>query len=292
MSKAHVIDCRPIRAERKGALSEYIVASAGENLPVPTLAIIQVGNRPDSTAFIFAKRKFANEIGAKIVYKHLPETVTQQEIEELVAATSAEREIHGVIVQLPLPLHLSKDEIIDRIHPTKDVDGLTSANTKALVEGKENSMMPATARGILEIFDHEGIELDGKKVAVMGRSSIVGKPTSLACINRGAIVTTLHSRTENPQAITSAADILIVAIGKPRLVGRDFVKEGQIVIDVGITPMAQGGGVVETVGDVDSKAIEDIVKAYTPVPYGVGQMTVLALFENLIDAHRVQCGKI
>ncbi|MES2471154.1 MAG: bifunctional 5,10-methylenetetrahydrofolate dehydrogenase/5,10-methenyltetrahydrofolate cyclohydrolase [Patescibacteria group bacterium] len=288
---ATIIDCRPIRAERKEALVTYIASCAELGRAVPTLAIVQVGDRPDSTAFIKAKQKFADEIGAQAVFKHLPETASQRELVELVSAISADKSIHGVIVQLPLPLHLNKDEIIDAIHPSKDVDGLTSHNTKALWEGKENCITPATARGVLEIFDYQNISLEGKHVVMMGRSSLVGKPVALSCLHRGAAVTIVHTKTENPQAITKSADVLIVAIGKPHFVTKDYVSEGQIVIDIGITPIDQGGK-IKTAGDVDSEGIKNIVSAYTPVPYGVGQMTVLALFENLIDAHQRQYGKM
>jgi len=228
-----------------------------------SLAIIQIGDRPDSISYIKAKNKFAEEIGAKIELIKFPITVTQSEVLNAIKTSTA----NGIIVQLPIPDHLNKKELLDTIDSIKDVDGLG--------KGKH---IPATARGIKELLAFYNISLKDKKVVVMGRSDLVGKPIAAMCEREGAIVTICHRETKDISTITKQADILIVAIGQPKYVTTEFVKPGQIVIDVGINRTDEG-----IVGDVDFEAVAPIVEAITPVPGGVGQMTVLALFENLAD---------
>ncbi len=229
-----------------------------------TLAIIQVGDRPDSISYIKAKNKFAEEIGAKTELIKFPVTVTQSEILNVIKTSTAD----GIIVQLPIPNHLNKKELLDAIDPVKDVDGLG--------RGKH---IPATARGIKELLEFYKISLKDKKVVVMGRSDLVGKPIAAMCEREGAIVTICHRESQNIPSITKQADILIVAIGQPKHVTSEFVRPGQIIVDVGINRTDEG-----IVGDVDFNAVVPIVGAISPVPGGVGQMTVLALFENLADA--------
>lgn len=229
-----------------------------------TLTIIQVGDRPDSISYISAKNKFALEIGAKTELIKFPITVTQSEILNAIKTSNSE----GIILQLPIPDHLDKRELLDAIDPMKDVDGLG--------RGRH---IPATARGIKELLSFYSISLKDKKVVVMGRSDLVGKPIAAMCEKEGAQVTVCHRETENIPAITQQADILIVAIGQPKHVTAEYVRPGQIIIDVGINRTEEG-----IVGDVDFDAVAPIVQAITPVPGGVGQMTVLGLFENLADA--------
>lgn len=228
-----------------------------------TLAIIQVGDRPDSLSYIKAKNKFAEEIGVKTELIKFPITVTQAEVLNTIKTSKAD----GIILQLPIPEHLHKKELLDAIDPAKDVDGLG--------RGK---YIPATARGIKELLEFYKISLKDKKVVVMGRSDLVGKPVAMMCEKEGAIVTVCHSQTKDIPAITKQADILIVAIGQPKHITSEFVKPGQIIVDVGINRTEEG-----IVGDVDFNAVAPIVEAITPVPGGVGVMTVLALFENLAD---------
>ena len=237
----------------------------------PCLAIIQVGDRADSNIYIKGKKAFTEKIGAKVIHTKLDEKVTKEEVTNLIKEYNADKNIHGIIVQLPLPAHLDPQEIIEEIDPTKDTDGMT-ANTKSI---------PATARGVRDLLEFYKISLKDKKVTVVGQSRLVGKPISEMCKKEGAIVTSCDSKTENLSEKTKAADILIVAIGKPKFFDQTYISEGQIVIDVGITRNPDGTTVA---GDVDYESVKDIVGAITPVPGGVGQMTVLALFENLIDA--------
>lgn len=246
----------------------------------PCLVIIQVGNRADSEAFVKGKKAFAREIGVEERHIQLDEKVSQSEVLEVIKECNTDSTVQGIIVQLPLPLHLNPETVIDSINPHKDVDGLTPLNTQRLIHGHEEAIVPATARGIRQLCEFYKIELFGKKVTVVGRSTLVGKPVALMCLNENATVTICHSKTADLERETQNSDVLIVAIGKARFIGKKHVKEGQIVIDVGITRQDSG----ELSGDVNFNEVKDIVQTITPVPGGVGQMTVLALFENLIDA--------
>ncbi len=237
---------------------------------VPELAIIQVGNRADSDSFIKAKKSFALKIGVKEIHMRLPQDVSEKKIIEVIKKYNKDKTIQGIIVQLPLPARLNPDTITNNIDPKKDVDGLTP----------ETLFMPATARGISQLFDFYKIDLKGKNIVVLGRSKLVGTPIAEMCRKKGANVTVCHKETQNIPEITRKADIVIVAIGQPRFINEKYISKGQIVIDVGITRDLEEG----LVGDVDFEKVKNIVGMITSVPGGVGQMTVLALFENLIDA--------
>ncbi len=247
---------------------------------VPKLTIIQVGDRSDSAVFIKAKQAFAKKVGVETEYIHVPETISQADLISKIRVCNTDDSIHGIIVQLPLPQHIERESVIEAIDPRKDTDGLTLVNYKKLQTGDPTGIVPATARGIQELFDFYGIPLKGKKVAVVGRSYLVGTPIALVCKNAGAEVTVCHSQTKDVAIKTKEADIVIVAVGKLGLIGPDHLKPGHIVIDVGINRMPDGA----LKGDVDFDAVKDMVAAITPVPGGVGPMTVLALMENLVDA--------
>lgn len=255
---------------------------------VPTLAIIQVGDRPDSTAFIRAKKVFAAVIGIKERHIQTTESVSQDELVGIIKECNADKDIRGIIVQLPLPIGIDRDAVIDAIDPKKDVDALTAANIKRWVEGHENAIMPATARGIRTLLQRYKIELFGKKVTVVGRSMLVGKPVITMCLNENATVTVCHSKTPDLETETKSADVLIVAVGRPGLIQAAHVKKGQVVIDVGINKITgeklddeiEG---TRLVGDVNFEKVSGKVAAITPVPGGVGPMTVFSLFENLLD---------
>jgi len=245
-----------------------------KSLPTPpTLLIVQVGSRADSDAFIKGKKSFALKIGAKEIHKKFDEDITQAELIDFIKTHNEDKNVNGIIVQLPLPAHLNSDEIISNINPLKDVDGLTH----------DTKFMPATARGISQLLDFYKIDLVNKNVVVMGRSKLVGGPIASMCKTKGAVVTVLHSQSENIQSHTKKAEILIVAIGKAKLINEEYISNGQIVIDVGINRIGEGEN-SRLVGDVDFDSVKDTVEMITPVPGGVGQMTVLALFENLVDA--------
>ena len=262
---------------------------------VPTLAIVQVGNRPDSTSYIKAKKTFAKKIGVEVRHIHLLATavstsknVLQEEIISSIKKLNSDKTVNGIIVQLPLPEGIDRDLVIDAIDPRKDADGLTSYNIEQRFKG---GILPATARGVRELLAHYKITLNGKKVVVIGRSALVGKPIADMCEASGAHVTVCHSKTPDLKTETQKADIIIVAVGKPGLITREHVKKGQVIIDVGITKSGEVGVVGELaesgkssiVGDVDFEVVKNIVSAISPVPGGVGPMTVLALFENVIE---------
>lgn len=240
---------------------------------IPTLAIIQVGERLDSTSYIGAKKLFAQKIGISVKHIQLPESISEKDLLLKVKECNSDNLINAIIVQLPLPVHINRDSVIEVIEPKKDADGLT----------KDAKVMPATARGIKELLKYYNIDLNNKKVTVIGRSDLVGKPVANMCKIEGAIVTVCHRGTLDLVKDTKESDILIVAAGKSNLIGKEHVKEGQIIIDVGINSFSGKG----FIGDVDFNAIKDIVSSITPVPGGVGPMTVTALFENILDLCRL-----
>jgi methylenetetrahydrofolate dehydrogenase (NADP+)/methenyltetrahydrofolate cyclohydrolase len=246
---------------------------------VPCLAIVQVGSRPDSTAFIRAKQNLAKklEVGTKLI--NLEENISTDAIIELIQSLNTDNSINGIIVQLPLPSHINAYEVIESIDPKKDVDAMTSLNVKNWLLGKEGCLWPATARGLIEMFGYYNIDLAHKNVVIIGRSLLVGKPIAMMCLSQNATVTVCHSQTLNIKEKTKTADIIIVATGCKRLLTADYVKAGQIIIDVGISKNDEGS----LVGDVDFDTVSNIVEAITPVPGGVGPMTVLGLFENLLQ---------
>lgn len=288
-----ILDGKKARESRKNTLIEKIKnrSSGGVVPPSPCLAIIQVGGRTDSTVYIGAKKKFASEIGVSQKHLLFPESVKQEEVLRSIEELNADASVQGIIVQLPLPTGFDKDFILNTIAPAKDVDGLSAKNVRmwsAAHEGAEaasaNVIWPATTRGIRELLEFYSISLKNKKVAIVGRSALVGQPTAAMCRAEGAIVTVCHRQTADLAHETQQADILIVAAGAPRLIGAAQVHPGQVVIDVGTTPDPLTG---KLIGDVDFDTVSVIIGdtgAITPVPGGVGQMTVLGLFENLIDA--------
>jgi len=238
---------------------------------VPALTIIQVGDRADSASFIRAKKAFADKIGVKVELLTLAENVSESEVIDRVKKLNTDENVQGIIVQLPLPTGINADSIIESIDPRKDVDALTSSH---------NGIYPATARGIRTLLREYKIDLSGKKVTVIGRSNLVGKPIIAMCKNENATVTVCHSKTPKDELLqaTQNADIIIVAAGVPNLITSDMVKERQVIVDVGIN-----GAGEQLVGDVDFKTVFSKVAAITPVPGGVGPMTVFSLFENLLD---------
>lgn len=268
---------------------------------VPTLAIIQVGNRADSTAFISAKKSFGDKVGVKTIHIHLDENISENDLLAEIGKLNTDDSINGIIVQLPIPEHLNRNNILNNIAPQKDVDALSARSVENwsrskivnTSEAESNVVFPATARGVKELLDFYQISLKDKKVTVIGRSDLVGKPVAKICEQNGAIVTVCHSKTEDIASKTKNADIVIVAVGKAKYFGREYFQQGQIVIDIGINTLS-GDKMEEEVsgkklvGDVDFDEVKDVVEAITPVPGGVGPMTVLALFENVVDLCNVR----
>jgi methylenetetrahydrofolate dehydrogenase (NADP+) / methenyltetrahydrofolate cyclohydrolase len=263
----------------------------------PALAIIQVGDKEESSLYIKRKKEFGEKAGFLVQHLEFSYSVTQENLIEEIEKLNQDNNINGIIVQLPLPNHLDFFEIIESIDPSKDVDGLHSKNFRKLIAGNENGLVPATAKGVLNILDFYKILVSGKNVVVIGRSVLVGRPIALLLSGRNATVTVAHSHTENLEKISKSADILVVAIGVPKKINKNFVSEGQIIIDVGINSVS-GGKLQEEVqkrgivGDVDFEEVKNIVSAITPVPGGIGPMTVSALFQNVLKAYELQKRKI
>ena len=259
----------------------------------PTLAILQVGDLVESNSYIEQKRKFAEKIGAGFVRKQFPNDVTDESLIKEISELNTNPQINGIILQLPVPQHLDKQKIIDTIALAKDTDGLTSDNKKLFESGDRRAVVPATARGTLSLLTGYGISLRDKKVTVIGRSALVGAPITTLVAREGATVTVCHRGTEDIPGKCRQADVLVVAAGQPKFVTRDFVSYGQVVVDVGINSVAgkkleEEIPKRELVGDVDFDGVKDVVTAISPVPGGVGPMTVLSLFENLVSAYEMQ----
>ncbi len=280
---ATILDGRKIRDE---GISRLKQAFSGLSF-VPTLAIIQVGNREDTSAYVRAKIAFAEKIGVKVNHIKLEETIEQPKLVEEIQKLNNDESVKGIIVQFPLPSQINKDFIADQILSTKDVDAITAVSIKNWTNGVTNSLLPATAKGVQTLLHFYGIKLYGKKVTMIGRSILVGKPIASMCLNENATVTICHSKTTDLKKETKDADIVIVAVGKPNLITKDHVKEGQVIIDVGINTL-EGKKLDDEiperkiVGDVDFEEVSQIVGAITPVPGGVGPLTVLSVFENLL----------
>lgn len=271
-----ILDGKKLSTELAGKLAEKISSLSVQ----PKLVIIQVGDHPESNTYIKNKKLFGEKIGAVVLHKKFSASTPQAEVLADIAVQNADAAVHGIIVQLPLPVGFDTSAIIEAIDPSKDVDGMTSKNVKALYEGAEG-FVPATTKGITLLLEQYNIDPVGKKVVVVGHSVLVGKPTALAMLNLGATVTVCHSQTRNLAEETRQADILIVAVGQPGLITKEFVKSGQIVIDIGIN-VTEVEGKKKIHGDVDFENVKEIVAAITPVPGGVGPMTIVSLFENLL----------
>lgn len=304
---AKILDGKVVRDEIAKTLKNEI-----ENLGAkPKLVIIQIGDNPESNTYISQKKKFGEKIGAVVEHKKLEADIDQESLKSLISTLNSNKSIHGIIVQMPIPTHLDKDEIIDLIDPKKDVDGLTDTNQKLLEANNPGAIIPATPKGVLSLLNFYDIEVKNKKVTVVGRSRLVGAPLATLLQNLGADVTIGHSQTEDLMAITKSSDILVVAVGKQNLITKDHVSPGQVVIDVGInlvekdqtlsSDQIKEKGLALTqakpeaepashklVGDVDFQEVSQIVAAISPVPGGIGPMTVASLFENLVEAYKKQ----
>ncbi len=248
----------------------------------PKMVIIQIGDLEESNTYIKNKKMFGIKIGAIIEHKKYLAKVSEKEVMSDIKRYNADPNVHGIMVQLPIPNNLDSTEILDAIDYKKDVDGLTSKNTKMLFDDHA-AFVPATTKGVITLLEHYKYELAGKKVVVVGESALVGRPTALAFQNKQSTVTTCNSQTRDLPGETKRAEILVVAVGKPGLITSQHVSTGQTIVDIGFTVV---DGRVK--GDVDFDQVKNIVAAITPVPGGVGPMTVYSLFENLLQAYSAQ----
>ena len=251
----------------------------------PKLVIIQIGDLAESNTYIKNKKIFAEKIGVEALHKKYPNNVRERRIISCILKNNRDPSVHGVMVQLPAPKRLDIEKILESIEPKKDVDGLTSINTKHLFDNNE-AFVPATAKGIIGLLEEYKIKLNGTKIVIVGQSSLVGRSAMLALLNKGATVTMCHKDTRNLEKETKRADILITAVGYPKLITRKHISKNQIVVDIGINITKN-----KIIGDVDYEKVRKVVKAITPVPGGVGPMTVASLFQNLLEAYSLQTQK-
>lgn len=280
---ATIIDGKAIAAALRAELAARVAKNAARGLRAPALAVVLVGDDPASQVYVGSKVKQTKEIGMRSIEHRLPETIGEGELLALIARLNADPEIDGILVQLPLPVGIRPQTVIEAIDPAKDVDGFHPLNVGRIVTGGR-AFVPCTPRGSMRLIRSVGAELAGLHAVIVGRSNIVGKPMAHLLLAADCTVTIAHSRTRDLAGLCRSADILVAAVGRPRLVGRDHIKPGAIVIDVGINRVAGGDGASRLVGDVDFEAARDIAGAITPVPGGVGPMTIACLLENTLDA--------
>jgi methylenetetrahydrofolate dehydrogenase (NADP+)/methenyltetrahydrofolate cyclohydrolase len=248
----------------------------------PRLEIILVGNNPASQSYVKAKLKTASKLCMISNINNIPETALEKDVSDLIVSFNSNKEVHGILLQLPLPKHMNSDHLMALIDYKKDVDGFHTMNQGLLFQNKEG-IRPATPLGIIMLLDYYNIPIESKHVVVIGRSQIVGAPVAKMFLDRNATVTITHSRTKNLGEITKQADILVTAIGKPNFVKKEMVKIGAVVIDVGINRVDD-----KLIGDVDFNEVEPIASYITPVPKGVGPMTICALAHNLYKLYKEQ----
>jgi len=273
-----LIDGKAISAAIKDELKEKVARLKEEGRDI-TLAVIQVGQDPASTVYVGNKKKACSYIGINSLAYELPEETTQKELLDLIEELNERSDVDGILVQLPLPKQINEEAVINAISPDKDVDGFHPMNVGALCTGKKG-FVSCTPAGIIELLKRSNVEMEGKNCVVIGRSNIVGKPMSLLMLRENATVTIAHSRTKNLKEVASAADILIVAVGKPKMITAEYVKEGAVVIDVGIHRNAEN----KLCGDVDFESVSPKCSKITPVPGGVGPMTIAMLMKNCVEA--------
>lgn len=273
-----IIDGKKISQEIKDELKEKVAAMEKEGKKV-ALAVIQVGNDPASSVYVRNKKKACEYIGIESLSYELPEETTEEELVALIEKLNADTKVNGILVQLPLPKHINEEKIIQTISPDKDVDGFHMQNVGALCTGGKG-YVSCTPLGIITLLKRSGIEIAGKRCVVMGRSNIVGKPMAMLLLRENGTVTICHSKTQDMKEITKQADILVVAIGKPKFVDETYVKEGAVVIDVGIHRNVEN----KLCGDVDFDKVAPHTSAITPVPGGVGPMTIAMLMNNCVSS--------
>ena len=275
---AKLIDGKKISGEIKDELKEKVAQLKEQGIEV-TLAVIQVGNDPASTVYVGNKKKACAYIGIRSLAYELPGETTQEELLALVRELNDRKDVNGILVQLPLPAHIDEDTVIRTIAPEKDVDGFHPQSVGLLSIGQKG-FVSCTPAGIIQLLKRSGVEIDGRECVVVGRSNIVGKPMAMLLIRENGTVTVCHSHTKDLKEVTRRADILVVAVGKRQFITADYVKEGATVIDVGMHRKEDG----KLCGDVDFDSVEPVAGAITPVPGGVGPMTIAMLMNNCVSS--------
>ncbi len=277
-----IIDGKQISAQIKEEVREKVAKLNAQGIKV-CLAVIQVGADPASSVYVGNKKKACAYVGIESLSYELPEETSQEELLSLIAELNGKPEVNGILVQLPLPGHIDEDAVIRAIDPKKDVDGFHPQSVGALCIGQPG-FVSCTPAGIIELLKRSGIEIAGKECVVIGRSNIVGKPMAILLLRENGTVTVTHSRTRNLKEVTRRADILVVAVGRPKMITKEYVKEGAVVIDVGIHRNENN----KLCGDVDYEDVFPVCSAITPVPGGVGPMTIAMLMYNCIRSIELQ----
>lgn len=276
-----IISGKELANEVKHEVAEQVAAYKEKIGRVPHLVVILVGEDPASVSYVKGKGKDAEEVGFESTTIIKPAEITEHELLDLIAELNADKTVDGILVQLPLPRHIDEDRVIGAIDHHKDVDGFHPANVAALWQ-KQDCILPCTPKGVVRLLEKAGVEIEGKNAVVIGRSNIVGLPVAKLLLDRNATVSIAHSRTRNLAEVTKKADILVVAIGRPKFVTADMVGEGAAVIDVGVNRDPETG---KLCGDVDYEAVKDKASIITPVPGGVGPMTRACLMENTLECY-------
>lgn len=276
---AYIIDGKAISAQIREEIAQKVQVYSEKMGTRPGLAVIIVGDNPASQVYVRNKKKACEQVGFNSWVYEMPESTTQDELNALIDKLNCDSTVHGILVQLPLPKHLDEKEVILRIKPEKDVDAFHPYNVGRITIG-DPKFLPCTPAGIMELLKRSNIEIAGKECVVIGRSNIVGKPMALLLLAENGTVTVCHSKTRDLKDVCKRADILVVAIGKADFVTADMVKEGAVVIDVGMNRNAEG----KLTGDVDFASVSEVASYITPVPGGVGPMTITMLLQNTLTA--------
>jgi 5,10-methylene-tetrahydrofolate dehydrogenase/methenyl tetrahydrofolate cyclohydrolase len=291
---AQIIDGKLIAQQVRESVAAEVAKRTAAGKPQPTLATVLVGDRPDSVAYVTSKGKACQELGMGSVSEHLPEDATQEQVEELVKRLNADPAISGILVQLPMPAHIDEERVLSLISIEKDVDGFSPINIGRLAQkGRKPLFVPCTPYGCIYLLEQAGVKIEGANAVVLGRSNIVGLPVALLLLSKNATVTVCHSRSRDLPGIVRQADILIAAIGKTEMVRGDWIKPGAAVIDVGINsvPDATKKSGHRLVGDVNFNEAKEVAGYITPVPGGVGPMTIAMLMKNTLRAAEIQQGQ-
>ncbi|WP_413790432.1 bifunctional methylenetetrahydrofolate dehydrogenase/methenyltetrahydrofolate cyclohydrolase FolD [Bacillus thuringiensis] len=275
---AVIIKGNEVAEKKRAQLTEEVVKLKEQGIE-PGLAVILVGEDPASRSYVKGKEKGCEQVGIYSELIELPETITEERLLAEIDRLNGDGRINGILVQLPLPKHIEEKAIIERISPEKDVDGFHPISVGRMMTGQD-TFLPCTPHGIVELVKETNLDISGKHVVVIGRSNIVGKPVGQLFLNENATVTYCHSKTQNMKELSKLADILIVAVGRPKMITADYIKEGAVVIDVGVNRLETG----KLCGDVDFDNVLNIAGYITPVPKGVGPMTITMLLHNTVES--------
>ena len=275
---AVIIKGNEVAEKKRAQLTEEVVKLKEQGI-VPGLAVILVGEDPASRSYVKGKEKGCEQVGIYSELIELPETITEERLLAEIDRLNGDDRINGILVQLPLPKHIEEKAIIERISPEKDVDGFHPISVGRMMTGQD-TFLPCTPHGIVELVKETNLDISGKHVVVIGRSNIVGKPVGQLFLNENATVTYCHSKTQNMKELSKLADILIVAVGRPKMITADYIKEGAVVIDVGVNRLETG----KLCGDVDFDNVLDVAGYITPVPKSVGPMTITMLLHNTVES--------